>query len=113
METAIFLVGAGISWGIAHFYYRRSNTVAPDWAKPLIEKLPDAPITIERLIDLYHEAIETGQVTAHPSGYVKCPECGVGQEHFKGWEAVDHEREDHYWGFKCDKCNHVLSENVE
>jgi len=42
MEWLLLIVGALISWIIAHFYYRRSSSNAPDWAKPLIDSLKHA-----------------------------------------------------------------------
>ena len=40
MELLLSLLAGGlISWIIAHFYYRRSSSEAPKWARPLIERL--------------------------------------------------------------------------
>ena len=57
------LVGAILSWAVAHWYYRRSIVEMPEWAKkvpewaiPLIQKLPDRPMTdgeaIARFLEL-------------------------------------------------------------
>lgn len=108
------LVGALFSWPISHWYYRRSSQEAtesaktiPEWAKPLIEKLPDAPVTTERLIELYHEALEIGEIRPDPiSGYVKCPKCGASSDQFESWEAGDAARDQLYRGRRCKACGY-------
>lgn len=110
MESAIWaVVGAGISWLITHIYYRQSAKVAPKWAQPLIDKLPDAPVSSERLIELYHQALDSGQFIPDPmSGYVACPNCGASSTQFEGWETVD-PRGDLYRGRRCKMCGHDIA----
>lgn len=110
MENAFWaVVGAIISGLISHWYYRQSSKVIPEWAKPLIDKLPNAPVTPARLVELYHEALETGQFVADPlSGYVACPTCGAASSQFEGWERGD-SRGDLYRGTRCKKCGHEIA----
>jgi len=104
------IVGALLSWPIAHWYYRRAAKEAPEWAQPLIDKLPDAPISQERLVTLYNEAIESGEIDPHAfTGYTRCPKCGASQEYFEPWEAWDNVRGDGYRGFRCGKCKYEIS----
>lgn len=118
MELVIGIVLGGlVSWGIAHWYYRQSSKQAPEWAantpewaKPLIAKLPDAPVSSERLVQLYHEALELGDLQPDPySGYVACPKCGAPSSEFKGWEDIDPVRGDLYRGVRCGKCGYDIA----
>lgn len=104
------VLGGLVSWVISHFYYKRSSTQVPDWAKPLIEKLPDAPISTQKLIELYHEALEGGELRPDPmSGYVACPRCGASSDDFKPWEAGDPSRDMLFRGVSCGKCGYEVS----
>ena len=103
------VAGSVLSWIITYWYYQKSSTNVPEWAKPLIEKLPDSPISIERLVDLYHDAIESGDVTPHPSGYIKCSECGAGSDYFEPWQVGVPELDSIFHGYKCAKCNYELT----
>ena len=77
IELIIGLIFGGlISWIIAHVYYRKSSTFAPEWAKPLIEKLPGVPPSKEKLIELINEAFDAGILKPDPIlRYVACPNC--------------------------------------
>lgn len=118
MELLVGIItGGALSWAIAHWYYRRSSKEVPDWANrtpdwaiPLIEKLPDAPVSQERLIELYNEAVATGELQPHQfTGFLKCPNCGAGQEYFEPYEASDPRYDMHIRGFRCSKCGYELS----
>lgn len=112
METLLGVAaGALIGWLIAHWYYRRASVDTPEWAKPLIDKLPDAPVSIQRLVELYHDALENGEI-GRPDplgGYVACPECGDSSDNFEYWEQTDDARDDTYRGVKCGKCGYDVS----
>jgi len=110
------ILGGVISWVIAYYYYRQSSKQAPEWAqkapewaRPLIEKLPDAPISSERLVRLYHEALEKGKIDFPDpmSGYVECPRCGAPASDFEPWE--DYAHDSRYVGTRCGKCGKELS----
>src|SRR6266852_809745 len=95
MEFAYFLGGVIVSWVITHFYYKRSAKAVPDWAKPLTASLPDAPVSPEKLIQLYHKALEAGGLTPDAySGYVVCPNCGAPSSQFQ--YRQDYGRDDRY-----------------
>lgn len=111
------IVGFLLSWAIAHRYYRRASRdmdeqaqYVPRWAVPLIESLPDHPVSTARLIELYHSALENGEVSPDPSsGYLACPKCGAPSDEFEPWEAVDHTRDDAYHGVRCGRCGADVS----
>lgn len=84
------ILGGGISWFVTHIYYRKSSTVVPEWAKPIIERLPEEPPTKERLLELFQDALDKGEIVPHPEfGYVACPECNAPSTDFEEefWEA--------------------------
>jgi hypothetical protein len=62
MEWLLLLVGGLISWIIAHFYYRRSSSNAPDWVKPLIESFEQASQRAEAA-GLLATAAQSAEVT--------------------------------------------------
>ena len=110
MELIVGLVGGGIiSWLLTHWYYRKANKEAPEWARVLIDRFPNRPPTIDELVDLYHQAFMAGEITPHPSGFIKCPECGTGSEKFVAWEHYARQLDSHFHGFKCGECNHELT----
>ena len=104
------VIGGLISWFITDAYHRRSSTQVPIWAKPLIDSLPDSPVSSDRLIELYQQALETGDIDVDPmgSGYVVCPNFGAPASEFEGWQGND-ARGDMYYGSKCSRCGHVLT----
>src|SRR3990167_4247223 len=70
------LVGSFITWLITHLYYKKSSTVAPDWAKPLIERLPEKQPSEQELIDIFQDFVEEGKIQPDElTGYLKCPKC--------------------------------------
>src|SRR5277367_533557 len=95
MEIALMLAGVILgaipSWLISRWFYRRSTVEMPDWAKnvpqwaiPLIESLPEQPVTVERIIQLYQDALDSGKLDPDPlSGYVACPSCGAPSSEFE------------------------------
>lgn len=105
-ELIIGIVAGGlVSWLVTHLYYQRSSTEVPEWAKLLIAKLPDSPVSPERLIQLYHEALDSGDLTPDPvSGYVACPKCGAQSSEFETQTAHDPKHDDTYYSRVCKKC---------
>lgn len=111
------LIGAILSWPIAHWYYRRATKETPEWARhvpdwavPLIESLPDSPVSTKRLVELYHKALEHGDISVDPwSGYISCPRCGASSDQFESWEASDPSQDMTFRGRKCGVCGYELS----
>ena len=85
MTELIFLIaGFLLSWLIAHFYYHRSSTQIPNWAKPVIENLPEQPPSKVELLRLFQEHLDSGEIEVHPAlGCVACPDCGESSQNFK------------------------------
>lgn len=70
------VVSVFITWVVARFYYKKSLTHIPDWAKPLVEKLPQSKPSEAELLKLFQEALNTGEIVPDPIfGHVACPEC--------------------------------------
>lgn len=110
MDLLIGIIAGGIiSWALTHWYYRRANKEVPEWAAPLIAKLPDAPVSLDRLIELYHEAIQDGAIPTHPSGYIRCPECEATSDKFVSWQEAAPQLDSWFHGYKCGECNHELT----
>ena len=60
METFVepflfFFAGSLVSWLITMVYYRKSSVKAPEWAKPLIQRLPNEPISKDEFSRLFEE----------------------------------------------------------
>lgn len=51
------VLGGLISWIITHIYHRRSRADVPDWARSLIERLPDSPCSLDQLMELYRDSV--------------------------------------------------------
>lgn len=113
MELVLFFGGALLSWGVSHWYYRKANKEVPDWARPLIDRFPIKPPTIEELVDLYHEAVMDGAIVPHPSGFVKCPECGASANKFESWEHYAPRLDSLFHGYKCSACNQELTSSED
>ena len=79
IELIIGIVSGGaLSWFISHKYYTKSNVAIPDWAKPLIEKLPQIAPSEKELLRLFQIEIDNGTITPHPVFmHVACPNCHV------------------------------------
>jgi len=104
-ELVIGLISAVVSWAITHAYYKRSSVNVPEWAKPIIERLPEAPPSRDQLIDLFHEALQDGELIPDPNfGYVACPRCKAPSTEFDTHEQFDEEREDRYLVVRCKRC---------
>ena len=83
-KLIIFLGGCLFTWLITHIYHSRSTIKTPEWAKPLIEKLPDVPPSKNELLKIFQEYIETGEVEVDPLlGYVACPNCKASAKDFE------------------------------
>lgn len=84
------VLGGFISWIITREYYKKSNQCAPDWALPLIEKLPKVVPTDEEFLKLFQDEITNGKITPHPLfSIVACPECGAPLKELEKWENSD------------------------
>jgi len=79
MEGALyFIAGCLVSWLLAHIYYRKSSVHPPEWALPLIEKLPENKPSKEKLLELFQEALDLGEVKYDElTNAVACRECGA------------------------------------
>ncbi len=78
------VVGGLVSWFITHLYHRKSSINAPEWAKSILERLPADPPSKERLLELFQDALESGDATPDPVlGHVACPECGAPSTEFE------------------------------
>ena len=77
MEIGIgVILGGFFSWLSTHVYYKKSSTQIPDWAKPIVEKLPQSKPTDEELLQLFQEALDSRSAIPDPVlGHVACPEC--------------------------------------
>jgi hypothetical protein len=112
------VLGVLLSWPIAHWYHRRASREKPNWADavpkwaiPLIESLPAHPVSIQRLVALYHAALEEGELYPDKvSGYVACPHCGASPENFQTWTQTD-AREDTYILQRCNTCGKMIHED--
>ena len=84
VEFLYLIAGFLLSWLIAHFYYHRGSTQSPDWAKPIIENLPEQPPNKIELLRLFQEHLDSGEIEVHPAfGRVACPECGESSQEFE------------------------------
>jgi|WetSurSiteA1Bulk_404760.scaffolds.fasta_scaffold527918_1 hypothetical protein len=64
--------GAAFSWLISHIYYKKSSVQIPDWAKPIIERLPEEPPTKEKLLELFQDALDQGEVEKRSDSWICC-----------------------------------------
>ena len=93
------------TWLIAHAYYRRSSVQVPEWARPLIESLPEARPSRERLIELFNEAIAEGDLVPDGNfGYVACPRCKAPTSEFGTTRQHDERFDDDYLVIRCKRC---------
>tara|TARA_B110000037_G_C17026369_1_gene467551 strand:- start:15 stop:356 length:342 start_codon:yes stop_codon:yes gene_type:complete len=85
IELAIGVVlGGMVSWIVSHTYYKKSSTEIPDWAKPIIEKLPNNKPTKDQLLKLFEEELISGNIRPDPIlGYVACPKCKANATDFE------------------------------
>ncbi|MBN1253595.1 MAG: hypothetical protein JXA16_15760 [Bacteroidales bacterium] len=72
------IIGGLITWVFSHIYYKKSSKEIPEWAKPIIAKLPVSKPTSGELLQLFQEALNTGDVSIDPLfGNVACPKCNA------------------------------------
>ncbi|WP_348814405.1 hypothetical protein NFG57_12005 [Halomonas sp. H10-59] len=57
MEFVLFFAGAFASWLITHIYHRNSSKNAPEWARPLIDSLPETEPSQEELSKLVQDYV--------------------------------------------------------
>ena len=84
VELLVGIVGGAVlSWLISYIYYKKSSVQIPDWAKPIIKRLPEEPPTKDKLLELFQDALDKGEVEVDPVvGYVACPECKASSKDF-------------------------------
>ena len=104
IETALLILGGLISWLVSHQYYKRSSKEAPEWALPLIEKLPDVPPSTERLLELYQDALDAGDIPFPDpiTGRLTCPKCGTSNTEFEMGQGDN--KYGHYVWVTCPNC---------
>lgn len=74
--TIGIILGGIISWFVTYIYYRKSTSEIPEWAKPIIDKLPPEQPSQEKLLELFQEALNNEEIIPDPIlGHVACPEC--------------------------------------
>ena len=79
------ILGGLISWMLAHIYYKKSSKEIPDWAKPIIKKLPQLQPSTNELLELFQEALNSGDIIPDPIlGHVACPNCKAPASDFEG-----------------------------
>jgi RNase P subunit RPR2 len=85
VELVIGIVGGALfSWLITYLFYKKSSVQIPEWAKPIIERLPEEPPTKEKLLELFQDALDKGEVEIDPViGYVACPKCKASSKDLK------------------------------
>src|SRR5215471_2616808 len=72
MEDFLFWVvvpavaGGLLSWLITRHYYRKSSIDVPEWAKPILRSLPQNPPSKEKLLELFQDALQRGDVAPDP-----------------------------------------------
>ena len=72
------VLGGLVSWVITYRYYKKSDSSPPDWAKPLINKLPAIAPSKEELLKLFQNEISEGTITPHAVfRHVACPNCNA------------------------------------
>ncbi len=78
------VIGGTISWVVTHIYYQKSSNEIPDWAKQLVEKLPQSKPSEAELLELFQQALNTGEIVPDPLlGHVACPDCKAPASDFK------------------------------
>ncbi len=83
-ELYYSLVACAFTWLIAHFYYHRSSTQVPPWAKKLIQNLPDNPPKLNELLRLFQDYLDSGDIEIKfPLNLIVCPECGASAKDFE------------------------------
>jgi hypothetical protein len=60
------ILGGFVSWLVTHIYHKKSSTEIPDWAKPIIDKLPQSQPTESELLELFQEALNSGDIVPDP-----------------------------------------------
>jgi len=84
IEIVIFIAGCLISWLIAHFYYLRSSTTIPNWAKEFVKNLPKQQPTKDELLQLFQDHLDSGEIEIDPLLVrVACQNCGESAKNFK------------------------------
>lgn len=78
MDIIFLLIGSIVTWYFSRRYYLKSQKSVPDWALPLIEKLPKEKPSLFNLLRLSQEALDDERMSIHPiAGVVACPECST------------------------------------
>ena len=70
--------GGLISWLVSHQYYKKANLSPPEWAIPIIEKLPLIAPSEEEFLKLFQKEVSEGTIIPHPVfKHVACPNCNT------------------------------------
>ena len=78
------VIGGLVSWIMTRSYYKKARFSVPDWAKPIIGKLPPAPPTQQALLELFEGGFLRAEAGPHPvSQRVACPICNAPVSDFK------------------------------
>ncbi len=94
-----------LAWILAHAYYKKSSKNIPDWAKPLVEKLPKSRPTDSELLKIFEEALDTGSIVQDPVfGHVACPNCYAPASDFEEKGHTDLYSERTYVFVTCPHC---------
>jgi hypothetical protein len=99
------IFGGFVSWLVTHIYYKKSSTKIPDWAKPIIDKLPQSQPTESELLELFQEALNSGDIVPDPIfGHVACPNCKAPASDFEKKEFYEDERCFTFVDITCPHC---------
>ncbi len=83
MEIILFVLGSLITWFVSKYYYQKGNKQTPEWAKPLIEALPNSKPSEEELLKIVQDYIDAGNAIIHqPTQRLVCPKCGKTAKNF-------------------------------
>ena len=108
MELLFFALGAAISWGISHYYYKRGNQETPGWfsverIKELLAKNPeDIDWTARQIVDLYNKKVFDDS-SSDPLPFNCCPLCG--SERLERAMHSDADGDEDYFIISCKECH--------
>lgn len=108
MELLISIfVSIATTWGVAYFYFKKTNTQRPSWfsvneIKALLAKNPqDLDWTAKQIVQLYNNKVFNFK-SGDPLPYNFCPRCG--SKNLQGGSYTNTERDDTYHSLECQDC---------